>query len=63
MSEYAKSFIKGLLKSEPSQRMNLKEMMSHEFMTMNKIPDTLPISTLVCAPSQTFTKQYVHIST
>jgi hypothetical protein len=35
-------------------------MMAHEFMSMNKIPDTLPISTLVCAPSQTFVKQYIH---
>lgn len=39
--------------------MNLKEMLSHEFMTMNKIPDLLPISTLVCPPSNTFSKQFL----
>lgn len=56
MSEPAKDFIRQLLKTEPSQRMNLKEMMAHEFMTMNKIPELMPISTLVCPPSSTFTK-------
>ena len=51
MSEAAKSLIRSLLKTEPSQRINLKEMLAHEFMTMNKIPDLMPISTLVCPPS------------
>ena len=51
MSEAAKSFIRSLLKTEPSQRINLKEMLAHEFMTINKIPDLMPISTLVCPPS------------
>jgi polo-like kinase 1 len=51
MSDAAKSFIRSLLKTEPSQRINLKEMLAHEFMTMNKIPDLMPISTLVCPPS------------
>lgn len=36
--------------------MNLKEMLAHDFMVMNKIPDLLPISTLVCPPSNTFSK-------
>jgi hypothetical protein len=39
--------------------MNLKEMMAHDFMTMNKIPELMPISTLVCPPSSTFTKQFL----
>lgn len=34
-------------------------MYEHDFMTMNKIPELLPISSLVCPPSSTFTKQYV----
>jgi len=34
-------------------------MLAHDFMTMNKIPDLLPISTLVCPPSSTFSKQYI----
>jgi hypothetical protein len=42
--------------------MNLKEMLAHEFMTMNKIPDLLPISTLVCPPSNTFSKQFLPIN-
>lgn len=33
--------------------------MAHEFMTMNKIPELMPISTLVCPPSTTFSKQYL----
>ncbi len=33
--------------------------MAHNFMTQNKIPDLMPISTLVCPPSHTFTKQYL----
>jgi hypothetical protein len=31
-------------------------MLAHEFMISNKIPDVLPISTLVCPPSTTFTR-------
>ena len=42
--------------------MTLKDMMAHEFMTMNKIPDFLPISSLVCPPSSTYTKQYLPIA-
>ena len=56
ISEKAKDFIKQLLKTDPSERMTLKEMLNHEFMTMNKIPDLMPISTLVCPPSSTFVK-------
>lgn len=32
LSEQAKDFIKSTLKLEPSERLNLKEMMSHDFM-------------------------------
>lgn len=56
VSESAKDFIKALLKTEPSSRINLKEMLAHDFMQMNKIPDLMPISTLVCPPSHTFNK-------
>jgi len=59
ISESAKDFIKSTLKTEPSQRLNLKDMLAHEFMTSNPIPDLLPISTLVCPPSATFMKQYI----
>ena len=57
--DQAKDFIRAVLKIEPSQRMNLKDMLAHEFLTMNRIPETLPISSLVCPPSQTFCKQYI----
>jgi polo-like kinase 1 len=33
LSEPAKDFIRQTLKTEPGQRMNLKEMLKHEFMT------------------------------
>jgi polo-like kinase 1 len=48
ISEAAKDFVRSTLRTEPALRMNLKEMLMHEFMTSNKIPDVLPISTLVC---------------
>ena len=59
VSDQAKDFVHRLLKAEPSQRMTLKDMLAHEFMNMNKIPDFLPISTLVCPPSATYVKQYI----
>jgi polo-like kinase 1 len=59
VSPQAQDFISKLLLTEPSHRMNLKEMLAHDFMVMNKIPELLPISTLVCAPSNTFFKQYI----
>ncbi|CDW89711.1 protein kinase domain protein [Stylonychia lemnae] len=58
ISEQAKDFVRQLLRTDPSQRMNLKEMLAHDFMTMNKIPELMPISTLVCPPSTTFSKQF-----
>jgi hypothetical protein len=33
-------------------------MMQHEFMSSNKIPDLMPVSTLVCPPSQDFVHKY-----
>ena len=51
VSDQAKDFIRELLKTDPTERMNLKDMLNHDFMTMNKIPDSLPISSLVCPPS------------
>eukprot|EP00347_Sterkiella_histriomuscorum_P016927 403351315 len=62
MSDQAKDFIRQLLKTEPSQRMTLKEMYAHDFLNMNKIPEFLPISTLVCPPSNTFIKQYLGVA-
>ena len=59
VSESAKDFIRMTLRTEPTSRLNLREMLAHDFMTSNKIPDLLPISTLVCAPSSTFCKLYL----
>ena len=42
--------------------MTLKEMYAHDFLNMNKIPEFLPISTLVCPPSNTFVKQYLGVA-
>lgn len=56
ISESAKDFIRCLLKTEPSMRMNLQEMRAHDFMSQNMIPDFLPLTTLVCPPSTTFCK-------
>ena len=38
-------------------------MLSHDFLNMNRVPEFMPISTLVCPPSQTFTKQYLNQTT
>ena len=57
-SPEVQDFISGMLKQDPGSRLNLKEMLAHSFLTSNKIPETLPISTLVCPPSTTFVKQF-----
>jgi serine/threonine protein kinase len=59
ISENAKDFIRLTLRTDPATRFNLKEMLAHQFIQSNKIPDLLPISTLVCPPSTTFSKQYL----
>jgi polo-like kinase 1 len=48
ISRQAKDFIRGVLKLEPHMRLNLQGMLQHDFLTMNKVPELLPTSTLAC---------------
>ncbi len=48
---FAKSFIQECLTVDPRQRMNLSEMLKHNFLTASALPNHLPVSTLVCPPS------------
>jgi serine/threonine protein kinase len=48
----AKSFIRECLILDPARRMNLQEMLQHEFLTATPIPEVIPVSTLVCPPNE-----------
>ena len=61
ISNRAKDFIRGVIKLVPTQRLNLKQMLAHEFMTSNKIPELMPTSTLICPPTAAFVKQYITV--
>ena len=58
LSENLKDFVKKCLVVEPSQRMNVDQMLSHSFLNGSRIPEKLPNSTLVCPPTAQFAKQY-----
>jgi polo-like kinase 1 len=51
ISDQAKGFISSVLVLDPKQRLNLRMMMEHEFMTMTPIPELMPVSSLVCPPT------------
>ena len=54
----AKDFIKQCLIALPENRMNLAEMLQHDFLSLVPIPKQVPVSTLVCAPAHAFIKQF-----
>jgi len=54
----AKDFIKNCLIANPDDRMNLAEMLQHDFLALTPIPKQIPVSTLVCAPAHAFIKQF-----
>lgn len=59
ISEEAKSLITQILKTEPTRRPSLTEILDHEFFHMNSsIPKLLPISTLAVPPSEAYIKKY-----
>jgi len=55
---HAKDFIKLCLIAAPENRMNLAEMLQHDFLSLVPIPKQIPVSTLVCAPAHAFIKQF-----
>ena len=55
ISPAAKNLVQRLLVIDPSKRLTLDEIASHEFMTgTGPIPLLLPVSTLACPPSATY---------
>ena len=52
------SFIRGCLIKDVTKRQNLDEMLAHEFFTAAPLPDTMPVSTLVCPPADQFSSKY-----
>ena len=59
ISQEAKSLITQILKSDPSRRPSLPEILEHDFFHMgNSIPKLLPVSTLAVPPSEAYMKKY-----
>ncbi|EGR28152.1 protein kinase domain protein [Ichthyophthirius multifiliis] len=61
ISDAAKNLIKSILQLQPFQRPTLNQILEHPFISNNigNIPKTLPLQTLTCPPSASFTKQYL----
>ena len=57
-SQYAKDFIKKCLVVDTAKRMNLQEMLEHDFISLTPVPEQIPVSTLICPLAATFIKQY-----
>lgn len=55
---YAKDFIRKCLTVDINRRMNLTEMLEHDFLSLVPLPKQIPVSTLVCPPATAFAKQY-----
>lgn len=60
ISNAARSLITKILNADPSKRPTLDEIMAHEFMNTGvTIPKVLPVSTLACPPSASYTRQFL----
>lgn len=57
VSESSKDFIRCLLKTEPSKRMPLDKLMTHEFFT--NFPSVMPAWTLNTPPTAEFLEQFI----
>lgn len=55
---YAKDFIRRCLTVDLAKRINLNEMLDHDFFCLVPIPKQIPVSTLVCPPASAFAKQF-----
>ena len=59
LSQEAKSLITQILKSDPSRRPSLAQIVEHDFFHMgNSIPKLLPVSTLAVPPSEAYIKKF-----
>jgi serine/threonine protein kinase len=52
---FAKSFVRSCLILDPAKRMNLEEMLEHDFLCWTPLPKQLPVNTLVCPPAENYT--------
>ena len=60
ISAAARALISKILNSDPAKRPSLNEILNHEFFNNGgTIPKLLPISTLACPPSASYTKQFL----
>mmetsp|Transcript_15357 Transcript_15357/g.2563 ORF Transcript_15357/g.2563 Transcript_15357/m.2563 type:complete len:92 (-) Transcript_15357:121-396(-) len=60
LSEESISLITQILRSDPSRRPGLDQLLEHEFFHMGySIPKLLPVSTLAVPPSETYMKQFI----
>jgi hypothetical protein len=44
---------------DASKRMNLQEMLEHEFLSATPLPKQIPVSTLVTPPTDNFASAYL----
>eukprot|EP00826_Nyctotherus_ovalis_P022656 TRINITY_DN17518_c0_g1_i5.p1 TRINITY_DN17518_c0_g1~~TRINITY_DN17518_c0_g1_i5.p1 ORF type:complete len:322 (-),score=90.87 TRINITY_DN17518_c0_g1_i5:726-1691(-) len=58
ISEEAKDLIAKILILDPSKRPSLDQILEHKFFSAYNIPKLMPISTLVCPPTESFSSQY-----
>ena len=58
IGSYAKDFIRRCLTVDLAKRINLNEMLDHDFFCLVPIPKQIPVSTLVCPPASAFAKQF-----
>lgn len=64
LSDSVKDIIGKILTLDPTKRLTLDEIMSHQFLNHgNNIPRYLPLSTLACPPSGNYLKQYINNNT
>lgn len=58
VSPEAKDLISRILCPDPNKRPTLDQILEHKFIADYKVPKLMPISTLVCPPSDSFSKQF-----
>jgi len=59
ISKNAMNLISSILVTSPEKRFTLDQIIKHDFMTFNNIPPTLPITSLLSPPPESFVKMYV----